>query len=74
MKWGNGDTMKRAIIVQPPGSALRVLKRIEDNGKIGEQIFCSSNKSMQQSHVKQCQDWARENGYEIVENTVAKIP
>lgn len=66
--------MKRAILVQPPGSTLRVLKRMEDNGKIGEQIFCSSNKSMVQSHVKQCQDWAKDNGYEIVEYTAPPTP
>ena len=65
--------MKKAILVQPPGSTLRVLKRIEANGAIGDQIFCSSNKSMVQSHVKQCHDWARENGYEIVENPVAQV-
>jgi hypothetical protein len=63
--------MKRAVLVQPPGSALRVLKRVEDNNTIGEQIFCSSNKSMQQSHEKQCRDWARESGYDIVDSPVA---
>lgn len=59
--------MKRAVIIQPPGSRLRLLKRVDDQGQIGEQIFCSSNKSMEQNHEKQCRDWARENGYELVE-------
>jgi hypothetical protein len=66
--------MKQAVIIQPPGSRLRVLKRIEADGTVGEQIFCSSNKSMVQSHVKQCQDWAKDNGYEIVDNSVAQMP
>jgi hypothetical protein len=60
--------MKRAMIIQPAGSRLRILKRIDDGGKIGEQIFCSSNKSMEQSHEKQCRKWAAENGYQIVED------
>ncbi len=59
--------MKRAILVQPPGSRLRVLKRLDEHGEPGEQIFCSSNKSMEPDHTKQCRKWATENGYEVVE-------